>query len=522
MLKKIKISLLFFVLSCSWVFAQAPHDWQNYNPNTDKIAGVASDSAYSQLLTKMTSSTVIVAVIDGGSDAAHPDLQNHIWVNEKEIPANGIDDDHNGYVDDINGWNFIGGANGKNVDHDNLEITRLYREWHKKFANVDEKSLKGEEKEMYNAYVKLKFEYEDAYATAKTNYDQYSLLLLAVQKVNDDLGGKVTKEKLDAYKPTDDDGKTGKNIYDNFMTWGTAPEDVLGEMKDYVEQFDHQANYHYNLNYDPRSIVGDNYTDTSQHYYGNNDVKGPDALHGSHVAGIIGANRDNRLGMNGIADNVKLMIVRVVPDGDERDKDVANGIRYAVDNGAKVINMSFGKPYSPYKYLVDAAVKYAVAHDVLLVHAAGNDNKNNDKSNNFPCDVYRDKSGVAASWIEVGAIQPDFNPADFSNYGKKNVDLFAPGTEIYSTVPDGQYQNLQGTSMASPVCAGVAAMIRSYFPTLTAIQVKECLMKSVYPVKQTVTMPGSGKKTKLSKLCVTGGVVNAYNAVKLAEKMTAK
>jgi subtilisin family serine protease len=264
-------------------------------------------------------------------------------------------------------------------------------------------------------------------------------------------------------------------------------------------------------------VVGDDPNNMEEKYYGNNHVKGPDALHGSHVAGIIAAARNNSLGINGIADNVKIMVVRAVPNGDERDKDVANAIRYAVDNGAKVINMSFGKYYSPEKKMVDEAVKYAMSKDVLLVHAAGNESKNKDVEQSFPSRDLIDGS-VAGNWLEVGAngYKKGKNLlGNFSNYGKTKVDLFAPGVDIYSTVQDNKYLNESGTSMASPAAAGVAAMIRSYYPELKANEVREVLMKSVVVYKKKVKVPGKKKeKAKISELCISGGLINANNAVK--------
>jgi len=518
-MKKLKL-LLLLLSGSSLLHAQAPHGWQLLNPATDSVAGVAANAAYQDLLKNAKSTPVIVAVIDGGTDLSHPDLKQNAWINEKEIPGNGIDDDHNGYVDDVNGWDFIGGKNAS-VDHDNLEITRLCRAYRTKFNAMDTTKLSGQDKKDFDTYKKMRSVVSEKRSEAQSNQAFYGKLMSPVKKAMKDLGDNITKEKLDQYNPTDPDAKQGKSILMTLMANGADPSSAVSDLQEAYDYFGSQADYQYNLDYDPRNIVGDNYADLTEKNYGNNDVKGPEALHGTHVAGIIGAVRDNRLGIDGVADNVKIMVVRVVPDGDERDKDVANGIRYAVDNGAKVINMSFGKPYSPYKADVDAAVQYAVQHDVLLVHAAGNDSKNIDKEKNFPTRNYLAK-GAATSWIEVGAIQPDFNPATFSNYGQKNVDLFAPGTEIYSTVADGGYKIEQGTSMASPVCAGVAAMIRSYFPSLTAVQVKDILMKSVTPVKQQVTIPGGNKKTSLKSLCVSGGVVNAYKAVQLAQKMTAK
>jgi subtilisin family serine protease len=286
------------------------------------------------------------------------------------------------------------------------------------------------------------------------------------------------------------------------------------------EHFKNQVEYNLNVDYDPRAIVGDDPNNSKERFYGNNDVTGPDAKHGSHVAGIIGAVRTNDIGIKGVADNVVIMGVRSTPNGDERDKDVANSIRYAVDNGAKVINMSFGKSYSWDKAIVDEAVKYAVSKDVLLIHAAGNDNKDLEVEPNFPDPEYVG-GGKAASWITVGAsgwTNDGKIKANFSNYGKTKVDVFAPGVNINSTVPGSKYEKLNGTSMAAPVVAGLAALIRSYYPKLTALQVKDIIMKSVVKVNQSVEVESeSGVKTiPFADLCVTGGIVNAYNALQLA------
>ncbi|MFN3316269.1 MAG: S8 family serine peptidase, partial [Raineya sp.] len=287
--------------------------------------------------------------------------------------------------------------------------------------------------------------------------------------------------------------------------------------------------YGYNEKFDPRKIVGDNPKKLREKGYGNNDVKGPDAFHGTHVAGIIAANRDNNLGIKGVANNVLIMPIRAVPDGDERDKDIANAIYYAVDNGAHIINMSFGKAYSPNKAFVDEAVKYAEAKGVLLVHAAGNDAKNLEVEANFPNRTYADNGKEATNWLEIGASSWHNSDskfvANFSNYGKSKVDVFAPGVDIYSTVPDkNTYKHASGTSMAAPATSGVAALLMSYYPTLTAVQVKEILMKSSIKYSQNINKPGEkdNTDTKLSDLCITGGIINAYEAVKMAEEMTKK
>ena len=322
-------------------------------------------------------------------------------------------------------------------------------------------------------------------------------------------------------------------IVKGMMAQGMSFQEIYeDQIKAAYEYFYGQYAYNWNPDYDARAIVGDDPGNLDDRSYGNNDVEGPDAMHGTHVAGIVAAIRNNDIGMNGVANNVRIMSVRTVPNGDERDKDVANAIRYAVDNGAQIINMSFGKGQSPYKQAVDDAVRYALKNDVLLIHAAGNDGKellSGDEGNNFPNDEFAKKGFLkpkyAKNWISVGAITPakdDHLPASFSNWSQAYVDVFAPGEEIYSTVPDNKYANLQGTSMAAPMVAGVAALLRSYFPDLTAEQVKEILMESTVPMTMQVIRPGDERQVAFTSLSVTGGVVNALQAVQLAEQTKGK
>src|SRR5690606_16666116 len=221
----------------------------------------------------------------------------------------------------------------------------------------------------------------------------------------------------------------------------------------------------------------------------------------------------------GIADNVRIMSIRAVPNGDERDKDIANAIRYAADNGAHIINMSFGKGFSPQKEAVDKAVKYAESKGVLMIHAAGNGSDDLDREANFPNKTYL-SGGQSKTWLEIGASSwgADLDMVgSFSNYGKKSVDLFAPGVEIYSTTPDDTYESLQGTSMAAPATSAVAAILMSYFPDLNAEQVKDILKQSTRKFDGLkVAKPGSQEPVAFDQLSSSGGMVNAYEAVKLA------
>ena len=524
--------------------SKAPENWYNLDATENSVNGVGTEKMYSQLLKGKTSKTVIVAVIDGGVDAQHEDLKAIMWTNSREIAGNGIDDDNNGYIDDIHGWNFLGGKDGRSVNHESLEMTRVYARLKPKYENADVAKLSKKEKVEYAMFTKIKKEIEDNLTEAKEGLAQMEETKTTIGNALDAAetaleGKKVTKESVTALNDKTNPSLTiAKNLLSKRIAGGkdvssmkAIKEDLMEQIQEGVDYYGSKVNYQYNTDYNPRAdIVKDDYANSEQRNYGNNDVKGPDAFHGTHVAGIIGAIRDNKVGIKGVADNVRIMGVRCVPDGDERDKDVANAIRYAVDNGAQVINMSFGKGYSWDKDAVDRAVKYAQQHDVLLVHAAGNDSKDNDAGyNNFPTARF-EKAGLfkpkkAKNWIEVGALswkKNDDAVATFSNYGQKNVDLFAPGVDIYSTTPDGIYKNASGTSMASPVTAGVAAVIRSYYPELTAEQVKECLEKSVVKQNYQVKKPGSDEKVPFSSLSRTGGVVNVYEAVKLAGTMKGK
>jgi subtilisin family serine protease len=275
-----------------------------------------------------------------------------------------------------------------------------------------------------------------------------------------------------------------------------------------------------------KDIVGDDETNINDRYYGNNDVMANTPFHGTHCSGIIAAMRNNGKGMDGVASNVNIMMVRAVPDGDEHDKDIANAIRYAVDNGARVISMSFGKDFSPQKRWVDDAYKYAESKGVLLVEAAGNAHKNVDTSGSFPNPIYADGSGVASNVITVGASGNSENgglTASFSNYGKKNVDVFAPGVNIYSTIPGGNtYGNASGTSMACPLVAGVAAFILQNYPKLTPQQVKMAIEKTAQAPKEKVKIPGESEEVEMSELSKSGGIINAYEAIKYASELAGK
>ncbi|HWR32124.1 MAG TPA: S8 family peptidase [Chitinophagaceae bacterium] len=525
----------------SLLFAQkdeVPKGWHTLDLASTGYYGLSIDKAYEFVKTKrLKSKTVIVAVIDSGIDTTHEDLKNILWRNAKEIPGNGIDDDKNGYVDDVYGWNFIGGRDGKNVEQDSYEASRVYHNQKSKWGNkeIDESKLSPQELFDYKAWKRAETE------IAGGDVQSSSLELLFLKKAytncvkSDSILRKVmgkekfTGKELADFNTTDTDAKKAKGTLFGLMSQNDAMEttnqEFLEGFGEYVNSETKKAEAADTPPEEYRAkIVKDNYTDFNDKFYGNPDVMASNksALHGTHVSGIIGAQRKNGLGMDGIADNVKIMMIRAVPDGDEHDKDIALAIRYAVDNGAQVINMSFGKGYSPEKYWVDDAVLYAESKGVLMVHAAGNDAKNIDTTFNYPTPLFLDGKRPN-NWITVGASGPKNDErgngltASFSNYGKTEVDVFAPGVKIYSTVPGGHtYQNLQGTSMASPVVAGLAAFIMEYYPTLSARQVKMVIEKSAVNPSLKVKDPGTGDPVNLSDISKTGGFVNAYEAIKLA------
>lgn len=490
--------------------------WSHLDLIKDSIPGMSVDKAYAELLQGKKGQKVIVGIVDSGVDIEHEDLQGMIWTNTKEIPGNGIDDDKNGFIDDVHGWNFLG-----NAVHENLEMTRIVK--------------KGDDGSAQ--YKEALAQYTEKYEKALKDKEQVDALLSFHNAIKKELNKTNYKiEDLATITSTDSRVLESKRVMTLVFTNAGPTFDPEADFGEYKDQVYDQLNYNLNKDYDGRKIVGDNPEDIKNKYYGNNIVFGPDkekALHGTHVAGIVAQVRGNNLGGDGVAANVEILTVRAVPDGDEYDKDIALAIRYAVDNGAKIINGSFGKSFSPHKNWVYDAIKYAAKKDVLIVHAAGNDGYNIDenKNINYPNDSQDNVKEFADNVITIGAINKQYGEnvvAPFSNFGKINVDVFAPGEEIYATVPNNKYKYLQGTSMAAPNAAGVAALIRSYYPKLKASQVKHILMDSGVALPLKVVLgenpnpdekPAAVSSVESSK---TAKMVNAYNALLMAEKMSKK
>ena len=518
---------------------EAKNAWSAADIETDSIAGMSLVKAY-KFLEGKKGVQVIVGIADSGVDVEHEDLKGVAWVNPKEVPGNNKDDDKNGYVDDIHGWNFLGNKEGKIVNADQLEITRIVKNGMDKFGNKKASEITDADKKEYEEYLKIKEKFDKVakakeneianLKATKTRILQLEESFTAVQK----LIGKSDFTLDDVKNVKSDDSQTTAKINDVAMIMGRGMKmvDLLSYKKDLLEYLESQENAKsYDLNFNARQSLGDDLYDITDTNYGNNNVIGSKKLesHGTHVAGIVAASRGNGKGLDGVANNVKILTVRVVPDGDEHDKDVALGIRYAVDNGAKIINTSFGKAYSPNKQWVFDAIKYAAKNDVLIVNAAGNDSKNIDVEKTYPNDSEDLINEISDNVLTVGANSLFYDkrlPARFTNYGKRNVDVFAPGVQIYSTIPSDEYAQKSGTSMAAPSAAGVAALVRSYYPQLSASQVKHILMNSGTKINFNVIKPGSqsrqnpdGELVSFSDLSVSGRIVNAYNALKMADQI---
>jgi cell wall-associated protease len=488
-------------------------NWLHLDLKSDTIPGMSVDRAYSKILKNRKGETVTVAVLDAGIDLQHEDLQGLFWVNSGEIAGNNTDNDGNGYVDDIHGYNFLGDSY-----HEQLEFTRIIQ--HKIGDEELQQAAKGK--------------YEEEYTEAMQGIMQMRQISQMLGEADSTVRQELGK---DHYGQEDlmrlrSQGKASENHVGILMQMLSMEDSISIVMKMIDQGMDHYQNklkYHLNLEFNGREIVGDDPYDINDQPYGNGNpmIAVKEESHGTHVAGIIAANRANELGVRGVANNVRIMSIRAVPDGDEYDKDIALGIRYAVDNGAKIINASFGKSFSPNPEWVYDAIKYAADNDVLIVHAAGNDgiDLDNPENPNFPNDhMLAGVAEISDNVLTVGALTSNFGEgmiAPFSNYGRQNVDIFAPGAQIYSTMPENDYEFQSGTSMAAPAVAGLAALIRSHYPKLTANQVKRIIMESGLAPNISVNIGGDEETSvKLSEVSRTGKIANAYNALILAERVS--
>jgi subtilisin family serine protease len=533
---KYPVPFFFFILFFSAATAQSVKPrlkgWHLLNYQQDGYLGTGVKEAY-ELLKDRKSTTVVIAVIDSGVDTLQEDLEPVLWKNPGEIPGNGIDDDGNGYTDDIHGWNFCGNRAGDNLATNTHEIERVYHRWKKDFENRKAEDIGPEKKFLFEQWKRAVTIINKDYEEYTKNISNIENAIQVLQRSNRLITGFLRKTEFTA-KETPTPGKNDsldwavkvwQSVFARSSDTAMKNSDVLSDIGSYHNTLLNERKRKEDEPVDYRgALTGDDYENIRDSIYGNNNLETGSGNHGTHVCGIIGAVRNNNIGVDGIVDNVRIMVIRAVPGGDEHDKDVALAIRYAVNNGARVINMSFGKPVSPYKRFVDDAIRYADSANVLLVHGSGNDGEDLDENPFYPSPVYLDGTR-AGNFLTVGA-SGDYSTgglvAPFSNYSRKIVDLFAPGVYINSTIPHNAYEAYDGTSMASPVAAGVAGLLKSYFPELTPRQVIDLLMRSGTEVRDPVTLPGTEKKTTLRELCKSGKIINAYEAVKLALKLYRK
>lgn len=530
--KSIQSIALLAILSALYTDGLAQHaGWHLKDKQVDDYWGISLDKAYDFLKsTGRKPHQVIVGVVDSGIDTAHVDLKNVLWVNPKDLTRNGEDEDKNGYKDDIHGWNFISNRDGGSVTKDSYELARFYWTYKTRFETLSLDKVKRKDRQKFVEWQRAEQDINRLSNTesAKSIRERFDVFVKADSIVRKAIGKDIfTVADLALYK--EEDTRTS-GFVGLFASYGNKEGQAGMTNRSFLEGIGiffgiEKATMGTKppLDY-RRRVLDDKYDDIKDKYYGSGIllINAKSAEHGTHVAGIIAAERNNEIGIDGVADQVRILAVRAIPDGDEHDKDVALAIRYAVDRGAKVINMSFGKAFSPDKKWVDEAVKYAQKKSVLLVHAAGNDAKNVDEIPVYPT-AYLLSGKKITNWITVGASGDSKLgnlAAHFSNYGKNKVDVFAPGVQIYSTFPGvNPYASLDGTSMAAPIVSGIAALLLSYYPELTAVQVKQIIEKSVRIPDAPVFIPGQKEAVSLHQLCRTGGIVNAFDAVQLAEKI---
>ena len=504
-----------FISASSFIKSNEPslterQNWYNLDISDDSIPGMSVDKAYKELLKGLKADTVIIAVIDTGIDIYHEDLQGLIWVNEDEIPNNKIDDDNNGYVDDIHGWNYL-----EDAYDESLEMTRLLRD-----------------KVIYNRkFDDAKSEIDKKIQESKENLNRMEFMVEGVKKSKKIISEYLNKEDFSSDElDSIEDESISEDILNakEFLSYFYSIDISLDYLIEGIEYFEEQSKYHYNIDFNGRKS-SDNIYDINDTNYGDHKVNNikPAESHGTHVAGIIAGLRNNSLGNNGINNHVKIMTLRAVSNGDEYDKDIARAIIYAVDNGAKVINGSFGKYYSSNPEWVIDAIRYASEKDVLIVHASGNESKDLDqnKNDNYPNDQYFGNNEFSETFINIGASSINYDEnikGSFSNYGKKNVDIFAPGVSIYSALPENKYEFQSGTSMAAPATSGVASLIFSYFPKLSAKKVKEIIIESGISIDFEIDGIEENKKVSFKDISKSGKIVNAYNALILASRSKRK
>ena len=535
----LKYALTLCLYTCSlFVWGQDTKFWHWKDLEKDGVHGVSLFKAQQLLIDlKLKPAPIVIAILDGGIDTNHLQIKPLLWNNTKEIPGNHLDDDKNGYVDDLHGWNFLGNAAGQNINKASDEKSRIYHRYKSEFKqdNLDSATWDLKKKQTYKiwqqAAAEIIFTDEDADNLDFIKMARNAVVKMGVILIREIEDSNFTAEKLETYQPV------GKLTADTKISYlrtlqalgidkSNGHQSILDDLNEYISGKEQSAISMDNAPEDLRkNIIQDQYENFKDQYYGNNNITGPNAKHGTHVAGLAAGIVDTIVSNATFINPIRIMGVRVVPDGDEYDKDVALGIRYAVNNGAKIINMSFGKSFSPEQPWVDSAIRYAASKDVLIIHSAGNESYDLNVKSVYPnpySTVFKDK---ANNLITVGAssdpIIAESILTDFSNYGNQIVDVLSPGNKIYSSLPNQNYGYLNGTSMSAPILSHIAALIRSYFPKLSAIEVKTILLQSCWKPEDENTLfpiPQKDQVKKLNEMSAEGGIINAALCIQNAMK----
>ncbi|MFM6994977.1 MAG: S8 family serine peptidase [Sediminibacterium sp.] len=535
----LKFALTLCLYTCSlFVWGQDTKFWHWKDLEKDGVHGVSLFKAQQLLIDlKLKPTPIVIAILDGGIDTNHLQIKPLLWNNNKEIPGNHLDDDKNGYIDDMHGWNFLGNAAGQNINKASDEKSRIYHRYKSEFKqdNLDSATWDLKKKQIYKmwqqATAEIVFTDEDADNLAFIKMARNAVVKMGVILIREMEDSNFTAEKLETYQPI---GKLTADTKISYLRTLQAlgidklngHQSILDDLNEYISGKEQSAISMENAPEDLRkNIIQDQYENFKDQHYGNNNITGPNAKHGTHVAGLAAGIVDTIVSNATFINPIKIMGVRVVPDGDEYDKDIALGIRYAVNNGAKIINMSFGKSFSPEQPWVDSAIRYAASKDVLIIHSAGNESYDLNVKSVYPnpySTVFNDK---ANNMITVGAssdpIIAESILTDFSNYGNQIVDVLSPGNKIYSSLPNQNYGYLNGTSMSAPILSHIAALIRSYFPKLSAIEVKTILLQSCWKPKDENTLfpiPQKDQAKKLNEISSEGGIINAALCIQNAMK----
>ncbi len=527
-LLKYCLTLLMFTSSL-FVWGQDSKFWHWKDLEKEGVHGVSLFKAQQMLIDlKLKPTPIIIAVLDGGIDTSHRLIKPYLWKNPKEIPGNQMDDDKNGYIDDLYGWNFLGNADGENINKAADEKSRIYHRFKNEFKQIKSDSSNWDQKKKLEykiwqqAAAEIVFTDEDIDNLAFIKMAKNAVVKMGNILIKELEDSNFTAEKLEPYQPI------GKITADTKIAYlrtlqalgidkTNGFQSIIEDLNEYIAGKELAAVSMETAPEDLRKqIIRDDYTLFSDQYYGNNNIMGPNAKHGTHVAGLTAGITDTIVTSNSFNNPIQIMGVRVVPDGDEYDKDIALGIRYAVNNGAKVINMSFGKSYSPEQAWVDSAIRYAASKDVLIIHSAGNEAYDLNIKSVYPSpysNVFKDK---ASNMITVGASSDPMIAesilTNFSNFGNQIVDLLSPGNKIYSTLPNQNFGFLNGTSMAAPIVSHIAGLLRAYFPKLTAKEIKEIILQSCWKPKDENSLypiPQKEASIKLNEIAAEGGIINA-------------